>query len=256
MEEKSNLDSIKRIVGLKDIKKTLSLEDLRNMLSLSAFKKYIEIKKKINKPIITILVIFENGDFGKAMNIDDKYLVFISEDIKAQKNVDTNFLHECLHLLQFEKGIPSVKPINKSDQDRADNLITTFLDVQVEKKIKSWEFDNSYFINLRLENIKKHYNSYMQNQHLQSNTLSFDCGLVLSCALMLSICKNDDICKLKSNIKNDKITIFLAKKISKIIKKTDFRQYEDIKNKINEVMEILNITKMFIVVTPNNMKKN
>jgi hypothetical protein len=43
----------------------------------------------------------------------------------------------------------------------------------------------------------------------------------------------------------------MAEKISKIILKTDFRQYKDIKNKINEVMEILNISKDFIVKIPN-----
>lgn len=237
-------------------KNILTIKDIKNILSLNAFQKYTNIVKELGEPFVVAITNFDDGTLGGAKDLGDKYFVCISEDITEQNDVDTNFLHECLHLLQFKKGVPSVKPIDEAKQEYADKLITAFLDVPVEKKLKSWGFDNSNFINSRLENIKEHYNEYkdyMLTHHsqLNYNELPLDFGLVLDCALNISICTSEDICKLKENINSDKIIIYMAEKISKIILKTDFRQYKDIKNKINEVMEILNISKDFIVKIPN-----
>lgn len=76
--------------------------------------------------------------FGLCQKLDDKYNIYLASELTKQENIDHNFLHECLHVLQHEHKLPVILPKEKYINnpkiiDICDEMISTFMDIWVEK---------------------------------------------------------------------------------------------------------------------------
>ena len=131
------------------------------------------IYETLPKPIEYYPLNNQVGCFGRCGQNNYCYLVWL-DDTLPDNEFETNLLHELIHLTQMVKNIPDARPINDNAEGElqfAQSINSIIFDIEVERKLKVYDFDSRYFSNIRLKQMRdirnKGFKNYANNDFMQ-----------------------------------------------------------------------------------------
>ena len=215
---------------------------IEDYISEKALQKYIQIIGQIKKPINFILCSADKiKAFGLCKKLDDKYYIYLASELIEQEDIDHNFLHECLHVLQYEHKLPVIYPKEKYMNNEkiinlCDEISSAFMDIWVEKKLKKWGFKNYYIKKARFENLNKIVNSYSGNG---SNYLRN--RLIIYYILTTKTYDKSEIIKTRTVLKKCPKIINISEKILKELKGMRDDDYKRFKEYMEKTIFIIGL---------------
>lgn len=199
------------------------------------------INEILPKPIKYIPLKNQVGCFGRCGQSDCCYIIWLDDSL-PNNEFETNLLHELVHLTQMLKNIPDARPISDNAEGEiqfAQSINSIILDIEVEIKLKAYDFDSSYFSNIRLKQMResrnKGFTNYANNEFLQKHS-------AVKLALYTYIASDEIAEKMYCVfIKRYPYICTMAKKLTHIIQGKLFEETDEMFDAMKKIIELLNI---------------